>query len=73
VRDEAAACAAARIPVVTISLGAGADGELMQEVADTTGGYHFNVPGGQTGSEYEQDLLQIFGQVAASRPLRLVQ
>jgi hypothetical protein len=73
VLNEAAACASAKIPVVSISLGAGADAELMQEVADTTGGYHFNIPGGQTGSEYEQDLLQIFGQVAASRPLRLVQ
>ncbi len=73
VLTEAAACASAKIPVVTISLGAGADSELMQQVADTTGGYHFNVPGGQTGSEYEQDLLQIFGQVASSRPLKLVQ
>ena len=73
VLSEANACSAARIPVVTVSLGAGADVELMQQVADTSGGVHFNIPGGQTGSECEQDLQQIFGQVAASRPLSLVQ
>ncbi len=47
VLNEAAACASAKLPVVTISLGTGADSELMQEVANTTGGYHFNVPGGR--------------------------
>jgi hypothetical protein len=73
VRQEAALAAAAGIPIVTISLGAGADVPLMQEVADTTGGAHFNVPGGQSIDEVEEDLKEVFGQVADDRPLKLVQ
>ena len=38
VLTEANACKAAKIPVVTISMGAGADVALMQQVADITGG-----------------------------------
>lgn len=72
VLSEANLCAAAKIPIVTISLGAGADKPLMQQVADITGGYHFNIPGGQTGSQYQSQLTQIFGQIAGSHPLRLV-
>ncbi len=73
VRQEAALAAAAKIPILTISLGAGADTALMQEVADTTGGVHFNVPGGQGVEELEDDLKAVFGQVADDRPLKLVQ
>ncbi|MCC7085254.1 MAG: TadE/TadG family protein [Pirellulales bacterium] len=73
VNSEAALCAAAHIPVVTISLGGEADTALMQSVADTTRGAHFNIPGGQTASEYEEQLIDVFGQVAATRPLKLVQ
>jgi Flp pilus assembly protein TadG len=73
VNSQSALCAAARIPIVTISLGGGADADLMQNVADTTRGAHFNIPGGQTASEYEEQLIEVFGQVAATRPLKLVQ
>ena len=70
---EANACKASKIPVVTISMGAGADVALMQQVADLTGGQHFNIPGGQTAAQYEEDLKEIFEEVAKTRPLKLVQ
>lgn len=73
VYSEAALAADARIPVVTISLGAGADTALMQSVADTTGGKHFNVPGGQQPSEYEEDLKEVFKKIADDMPLEIVQ
>lgn len=73
VRDEAYLCAAAKIPVVTITVGAGADTALMQEVADITGGASFVVPGGQPISAVQEQLEQVFAQVAADRPLKLVQ
>lgn len=73
VRQEAALAAAAKIPIVTISLGVMADTALMQEVADTTGGVHFNVEGGRPISEVEEELKEVFGQVADDRPLKLVQ
>lgn len=72
VRSEAAACAAAGIPVVTISLGGSADVALMQEVADTTGGIHFNVPGGQTIEDLENQLKDVFRSIADQKPLKLV-
>ena len=70
---EANACAAAKIPVVTIALGAYADTALMQQVASITGGACFIVPGGQTIAQVEQQLQQVFVQVASDRPLKLVQ
>jgi Mg-chelatase subunit ChlD len=73
VLSEAQACKNAKIPVVTISMGAGADVPLMQQVADITGGKHFNVPGGQTAAQYEEDLKDVFEEVAKTRPLKLVQ
>jgi len=73
VRDEAYLCAAANIPVVTITVGAGADTDLMQDVADITNGASFIVPGGQPISAVQEQLEQVFSQVAADRPLKLVQ
>jgi hypothetical protein len=73
VLSEAQACADAKIPICTISMGAGADVPLMQQVADITGGKHFNIPGGQTGAEYEEQLKEVFEEIAAIRPLKLVQ
>lgn len=72
VLHQAELCRAADIPVMTISLGAGADAALMQSVADTTEGIHFNVPGGSTVAEYSAQLLEVFRQIARARPLRLV-
>lgn len=70
--DEAYAAAAARIPIATISLGANADTNLMQQVADIAGGVHFNVPGGAAVADYEDPLKEVFRHIAAERPLRLV-
>ena len=70
---EANLCAAAKIPVVTIALGAYADTALMQQVADITGGAAFIVPGGQPIAQVQTQLEQVFSQVAADRPLKLVQ
>ncbi|REJ70617.1 MAG: VWA domain-containing protein [Planctomycetota bacterium] len=72
VLKEARLAADSKFPVVTISLGAGADKALMQQVADITGGVHFNIPGGQSVAAYEEDLKEVFKQIADDRPLRLV-
>lgn len=71
-RDEADLAAASNIKVMTISLGAGADTNLMQQIADATGGQHFNVPGGQGVAQYEDELKQVFGEIASDRPLKLI-
>ncbi|MBN1910193.1 MAG: VWA domain-containing protein [Pirellulales bacterium] len=68
--DEAAA---KRYPIITISLGSGADTNLMQQIADRTGGVHFNIPGiGGEVVNYREQLLQVFRQIADDRPLVLV-
>jgi len=70
--EQADLCQKAGIPVVTISLGTGADTSLMQEIADKTGGAHFNVPGGKSVAEYEEELKKVFSIIAAGRALQLV-
>ncbi len=70
--EQAQICADNHFPIVTISLGAGADTGLMDQIANMTGGVHFNVPGGQTVAEYEKDLKDVFRQIADDRPLKLV-
>jgi Mg-chelatase subunit ChlD len=59
-------------PIVTISLGAEADTDLMQYIADRTGGVHFIVPGGGNPQDYEDQLVQVFANVAGHRPVKLV-
>ncbi len=71
--DEANLCAAAKIPVVTISVGALADVALMQQIADITGGAAFSVPGGQSVAAVKSQLEAVFAKVAKDRPLQLVQ
>lgn len=73
VLNEAALCSAAKIPVITICVGALADTVLMQQVADNTGGVAFVVPGGQPISQVQAQLEAVFAQVAADRPLKLAQ
>ncbi len=70
--DEAYLAKASQIKIMTISLGANADTGLMQQIADITGGEHFNVPGGEGVAAYEEDLKSIFGQIASDRPLKLI-
>ncbi len=71
--EQAQLAADAKYPVVTISLGAGADQSIMQRVSDVTGGLHFNIPGGQSVEEYEEQLKEVFRQIASHRPLKLVE
>ncbi len=70
--SEANAAANLNYPIVAISLGAGADTDLMQSVADITKSRHFNVPGGQGVAGYRDDLFEVFRAIADSRPLKLV-
>ncbi len=70
---EARAAADAGIPIVAIALGADADTDLMRKIADITKGAYFVIPGGRSVAEYEEDLKDIFRQVASNRALMLVQ
>ncbi len=70
--EQAQAVAAEGWPILTISLGNGADTNLMQQIADITDGIHFNVPGGSGVTDYREDLLQVLKDVADHRPLVLV-
>ncbi len=72
-RNEAQLCANAKIPVVTICVGALADTALMQELADISGGVAFVVPGGQPIASVQAQLEAVFVQVASDRPLQIVQ
>jgi len=72
VLDEARLAARDKFPIVTISLGVAADKQLMQQVADITGGVHFNIPGGRSVAEYEKQLKDVFRQIADDKPLKLV-
>ncbi len=73
VLTEAYASQALNFPIVTISLGAGADINLMNQVAEITDSRTFNVPGGQSVSAYRDGLFQVFRDIADHRPLKLVQ
>lgn len=70
---EANSAAAAGIPIITITVGADADSALMQQIADITGGAYFQIPGGQSTAAVKSQLEAVFAQVAADRPLKLVQ
>jgi len=63
----------ANIVVHTISVGSGADTNLMGAIADMTGGNHLHVPGGSTIAEMEEDLQAAFALLAGQvPPARLV-
>ena len=72
IAGETALCAAAKFRVTTISLGAGADTSTMQSVADSTGGKHYNVPGGATHEAMHTQLNTAFEEIAKARPIKLV-
>ncbi len=73
VMSEAQECLDRKYPVVTVSLGAGADTSIMEAVAELTNGTHFNVPGGQSVDDYSEDLQEVFHNIASDRPLKIVQ
>lgn len=72
-REEAQICADHGLPIITIALGVDADTALMAEIANTTGGTYFEVPGGRSVSDYQADLIEVFRRIAADRSLQLVQ
>lgn len=56
------------VTVHTMSVGAGADRELMTAIAGACGGIHISVPGGSTIAELESQMLEAFQQIAAKVP-----
>ena len=44
----------------------------MQQIADRTGGVHFNIPGRDTVTDYREQLMSVFRKIADDRPLILV-
>ncbi|NQV23717.1 MAG: VWA domain-containing protein [Rhodopirellula sp.] len=70
--QQANLCKASKIKIMAIALGLGADDNLMLELAEITGGKRFIVPGGGTIAEYETQLMQVFQEIAADRPLKLL-
>ena len=71
--DEAYLAKASHIKIMTIRVGARADTGLVQQIADITGGEHFNVPLGASVAAYAQDSKRIFGDIASDRQLKLNQ
>lgn len=70
--DQAKQAAKEGTPIITISLGSDADLDLMQQIATISAGVHFIVPGGKNVNDYRDQLYAVFAQIAAYRPLRLV-
>jgi von Willebrand factor type A domain-containing protein len=70
---EANSAKASKIKILAISLGVGADTSLMQQIADITGGVHYNVPGGSSIDSVRTQLQAVFREIASSRPLKLVE
>ncbi len=73
VLTEAQQCRDLQFPVVTISLGSRADLDLMEKVAEISGGVHYSIPGGVSVETYADDLVDTFQEIATARPLKLVQ
>ncbi len=69
---EANAAAAAKIKILTVCVGAGADTSLLTQVATITGGTSYVVPGGSSIDTVRTQLQDVFRQIAASRPLKLI-
>ena len=70
--QQANLCKTSKIKIMAIALGLGADEALMLQLAEITGGKRFIVPGGGTIAEYEAQLMQVFQDIAADRPLKLL-
>jgi hypothetical protein len=70
--NEANLCAAAKYPIMAISLGSAADASIMQQTADISPGKHFNVPGGSSQQDYYDQLYDVFEEIAKARPLKIV-
>lgn len=69
---EANAAKADKIKILSICLGAGADTQTMQQVADITDGVFYNVPPAADFATVQTQLQNVFREIASSRPLKLV-
>jgi Flp pilus assembly protein TadG len=58
----------AGITIHTLSVGAGADRDLMQAIAFAAGGLWIDVPGGTTVDEMQSQMLSAFSNIAAKVP-----
>jgi hypothetical protein len=56
------------VTVHTMSVGAGADRDLMEAIAFAGSGIWIDVPGGSTVAAMEEQLLDAFRQIAAKVP-----
>ncbi len=70
--DQAAWAGQEGIQVYAVSLGATADVELMDEIAEVTNGRHYHVEGDSI-EDYAAKLVQVFEEIAVVRPVTLVQ
>ncbi len=70
--EQAQIAASKNYTIMTVSFSIEADTELMEEIAQMTGGEHFNVPGGSSVQEYREELISVFRRLADDRPLVLV-
>jgi Flp pilus assembly protein TadG len=65
---EATEAAKRGVTIHTITVGAGADRDLMKAIAFACGGIHVDVPGGSTVADMQQQMEDAFSQIAAKVP-----
>jgi len=56
------------ITIHTIAVGANADRDMLEAIANASGGVFIDVPGGSTVEEVEEQLSSAFSQIAAKVP-----
>lgn len=69
---ESAAAAADKYKYFTLALGVNADTTTMQNVAATTDGKYFNIPGGANHQAMHDQLKAAFREIADARPMLIV-
>lgn len=72
VDNEAAAAVAAKFKIMTVCVGAGGDTATMQDVATTTDGKFYHIPGGSDHQTMHDQLKAAFKEIANARPMILV-
>jgi hypothetical protein len=72
IASESAAAAAAKYKYFTLALGVNADTTTMQNVAATTDGKYFNIPGGANHQAMHDQLKAAFREIADARPMIIV-
>ncbi len=72
ITSESASAAADKYKYFTLALGVNADTTTMQNVAATTDGKYFNIPGGANHQAMHDQLKAAFREIADSRPMIIV-